>query len=84
MMGNTVIYNGILTPQAYLEIMAGEYFSINTDNQIGAVENILDKQFGEGVYWSFALDDIAEIVENGNKVALVECVNSTNKNGVAE
>ena len=34
---NTIVYNGILTPQAYLEIMAGEYFSINTDNQIGNV-----------------------------------------------
>lgn len=81
---NTVVYNGVLTPQAYLEIMTGKYFTLNADNQIEAVENILDKQFGEGVYWSFALDDIAEIVENGHKVVLVECVKSANKNGIVE
>lgn len=81
---NTVVYNRVLTPQTYLEIMTGKYFTLNADNQIEAVENILDKQFGEGVYWSFALDDIAEIVENEHKVVLVECVNSANKNGIAE
>lgn len=58
MMENTVVYNGILTPQAYLEIMTGKYFILNADDQIEAVENILDKQFGEGMYWSFALEEI--------------------------
>jgi hypothetical protein len=81
---NTIVYNGILTPQAYLEIMTGKYFTLNADNQIEAVENILDKHFGEGMYWSFALDDIEEVVKNGHKVVLVECVNSANKNGIAE
>ena len=81
---NTIIYDGLLTPQAYLEIMTGKYFILNTDNQIEAVENILDKYFGEGEYWSYALEDIAEAAENGHKVALVECVNSTNKNGIVE
>lgn len=72
---NTILYDGVLSPQTYLEIMTGKYFCLNADNQLELVERILDEQCGKGLYWSFALDDIDEVIKNGYKVVLVEIVN---------
>ena len=84
MANNTIIYNGVLTPQTYLEIMTGNYFCLHADNQLELVERILDEQCGNGLYWSFALDDIDEIIEKGYKVVLVEIVNIVMKDDKAE
>lgn len=81
---NTIMYDGILTPQTYLETITGKYFCLNSDNQIELVEKILDEQCGKGQYWSFAFDDIEEIMQNGHKVVLVELVNVVYKNNIAE
>ena len=72
---DVIMYDKVLTPQTYLEMMTGKYYCLNADNQLEQVENILDSQFGEGAYWSFALDNIGEVMENDHKVVLVECVN---------
>lgn len=77
-------YNGILTPQQYLELVTGKYYCLNSDNQLEMVEKILDEEFGEGVCWSFALDDIGEVIENDHIVVLVEVVNIVIKDGRAE
>lgn len=79
-----ILYDRMLTPQQYLEIMTGKYFCLDADNQLETVENILDDEFGEGVYWSFVLDSIDEITENGHKVVLVEIVNIIIRNDKAE
>lgn len=84
MANNTIIYNGVLTLQTYLEIMTGKYFLLNADNQIELVEKILDEQCGNGLYWSFALDDIDEVIKNGYKVVLVAIVNIIMKGDKAE
>lgn len=72
---NTILYNDVLTPQTYLEIMTGNYFCLNADNQLEIVEKILDEYCGNGLYWSFALDDIDEVIKKGYKVVLVEIIN---------
>ena len=69
------MYDKILSAQTYLELITGNYYSLNADNQVEQVENILYEQFGQGAYWSFALDNISEVMENDHKVVLVEIVN---------
>lgn len=81
---DAILYEGILTPQQYLEMMTGKYFCLDADNQFEAVENILDGEFGEGAYWSFALDSIDEVMESSHKVILVEIVNIIIHNDKAE
>ena len=53
-----IITDRILNPQIYLELMTGKYYPSNVDNQSEAIEKILDREFGEGVYWSYSLTDI--------------------------
>ena len=72
---DVIMYDKILSAQTYLELITGNYYSLNADNQVKQVENILDEQFGQGAYWSFALDNISEVMENDHKVVLVEIVN---------
>ena len=67
---DVIMYDKMLTPQTYLEMMTGTYYCLNADNQLEQVENILDDQFGEGAYWSFALDNISEVMENDHKVVI--------------
>ena len=84
MASNTILYNGVLTPQTYLEIMTGNYFCLNEDNQLEIVEKILDEYCGNGLYWSFTLDDIDNVIKNGYKVVLVEIINIVMKGDKAE
>ena len=72
---DVIMYDKMLSARTYLEMMTGSYYCLDADNQVEAVEKILDDQFGEGAYWSFALDNISEVMENDHKVVLVECVN---------
>ena len=72
---DVIVYDNKLTPQVYLEIMTGNYYCLRSDNQVEEVEKILDEVFGDGAYWSYALDNIVEVQENDHKVVLVECVN---------
>ena len=44
----------------------------------------MNKEFGEGAFWSFVLDNISEIEENDHIVFLVEVVNIVMKDGSAE
>lgn len=81
---NTIMYDGVITPQTYLEMMTGKYFCLNADNQLELVERILDEQCGKGLYWSFALEDIGEVIKNGHKVVLVVIVNIVMKGDKAE
>lgn len=70
-----IIYDKMISPQTYLEMMTGSYYLLNAANQLKQVEDILDEQFGEGACWSHALDDIGELLDNDVKVVLVEIVN---------
>lgn len=79
-----IMYDKILSAQTYLEIMTGNYYCLNADNQAEQVENILDEQFGQGAYRSFALDNITEVMKNDHKVVLVEIVNIIMKGDEAE
>lgn len=81
---DVILYDGVLTPQQYLEMMTGKYFCLDADNRLETVENILDGEFGKGAYWDFSLDSIDEIMENGHKVVLVEIVNIIIKNDKSE
>lgn len=81
---STIMYDGVITPQTYLEMMTGKYFCLNADNQLELVEKILDEQCGKGLYWSFSLEDIGEVIKNGHKVVLVVIVNIVMKGDKAE
>ena len=81
---DVIKYNGLLTAQEYLELVACKCYCLNADNQLEEVEKIMDKEFGEGAFWSFALDDISEVMENDHIVVLVEIVNIVMKDGRAE
>lgn len=74
----------ILSAQTYLEMMTGNYYCLNADNQVEQVENILEEQFGQGAYWSFALDNITEVMKNDHKVVLVKIVNIVMEGDEAE
>jgi len=81
---DVIMYDKILSAQTYLELITGNYYSLNADNQVKQVENIIDEQFGQGAYWSFALDNISEVMENDHKVVLVEIVNIVMEGDEAE
>lgn len=76
---STIMYDGVITPHTYLEMMTGKYFCLNADNQLELVEKILDEQCGKGLYWSFSLENIGEVIKNGHKVVLVVIVNIVTK-----
>lgn len=71
-----IVTDKILTPQKYLEIITGKYFTLNADNQLEEVEKILDRVFGEGTFWSYSLTDIPN-EEHTVKLVPVEIVNIT-------
>ena len=71
-----IITDKILNPQTYLELMTGNYYPLNVDNQLEAVEIILDREFGEGTFWSYSLTDIPD-EEHDVKLVPVEIVNIT-------
>ena len=81
---DVIMYDKILSAQTYLELITGNYYSLNADNQVKQVESILDEQVGQGAYWSFALDNISEVMENDHKVVLVEIVNIVMEGDEAE
>ena len=81
---DVIMYDKILSAQTYLELITGNYYCLNADNQVEQVENIIDEQFGQGAYWSFALDNISEVMENDHKVVLVEIVNIVMEGDEAE
>ena len=79
-----IMYDKILSAQTYLEMMTGNYYCLNADNQAEQVENILDEQFGQGYYRNFALDNISEVMQNDHKVVLVKIVNIVMEGDEAE
>ena len=81
---DVIMYDKILSAQTYLELITGNYYSLNADNQVKQVENILDEQFGQGAYRNFALDNITEVIKNDHKVVLVEIVNIVMEGDEAE
>ena len=81
---DVIMYDKILSAQTYLEMMTGNYYCLNADNQVEQVENILEEQFGQGAHWSFALDNITEVIKNDHKVVLVEIVNIVMEGDEAE
>ena len=81
---DVIMYDKILSAQTYLEMMTGNYYCLNADNQVEQVENILEEQFGQGAYWSFALDNITEVMKNDHKVVLVKIVNIVMEGDEAE
>ncbi len=74
-----IIYDGVLTPQAYLEIMTGNYYILKKSNQVDEVEKILDNEEGDGTYWTYSLYDTSEVLGNNKNVVLVEFVNITDE-----
>lgn len=56
--------------------MTGKYYLLNADNQLEEVEKILDREFGEGIFWSYSLTDIPS-EEHEVRLVPVEIVNIT-------
>lgn len=62
----------IYSPQNYLMAVTGECFIIRGDNDIEAIEVLLD-ELGFCL-WSYPLSEIDHIVENELDVVLVDCM----------
>ena len=71
-----IITDRILNPQTSLDLMTGNYYPLNVNNQLEAIEEILDREFGEGTFWSYSLTDIPD-EEHDVKLVPVEIVNIT-------
>ena len=69
------IYDVVLTPQEYIELMTGFYFNLRDDNQLKEVETIINSEFGKNKYKNYSLNDIAKLVCSDKKFVLVEIVN---------
>lgn len=73
-----VLSKGIWSPQNYLDNMIGKCFMFDStiDNDVEFIEacliNDIGEKFGDD-RWSWALDELDYIVENGVDVVLVEC-----------
>ncbi len=70
-----ILYDGLLSPQVFLEVMTGKCFLVSADNQLELVEEILDIELGEGQCWSYPFSETKDIVENDKNVVFVEIVN---------
>ena len=70
-----ILYDKVLYPSTYLELMTGHYYTLTAQNQIEEVENLLDRECGKGTYWSYSLYDTKDVIESDKNVVLVEIVN---------
>ena len=72
-----VLSKTIFSPQTFLEIVTGNCYLCNADNDIEFIHNILIQEGYEDddscTVWDYPLDEIDEIVENQCDVVLVEC-----------
>lgn len=74
-----ILYDGVVYPQAFLEVLTGKCFSVSAANQLELVEKILDSELGEGQCWSYPFSETKDVVENDKNVVLVEIVNINEK-----
>lgn len=62
----------IYSPQDYLELVTGNCYTVDGDNDVEFVEKILEKL--DYCLWSFPLNEIDHIIENKLNVVLVDCM----------
>ena len=70
-----ILYDGIVYPQAFLEVMTEKCFSVSAANQLELVEKILDIELGEEQCLSYPFSETKDVVINDKNVVLVEIVN---------
>lgn len=68
-------YDGVVYPQSFLAVLTGKYFCVTAGDQLEEIENILNKEFGMGQYWSYPFSETVDVVKNDKSVVLVEIVN---------
>lgn len=69
-----VKFDGVYSPQAYLESVTGKCYIINTDTISGLIDEIQRRLCDNGhkLLWDFPLTEIDEIAANDLDVVLVE------------
>lgn len=68
----------LYSPQEYLELITGNYYILNGDDDVETIEAILNT-CGYSV-WSYPLNEIEYIVENKLDVVLVDCLVMNSEN----
>lgn len=63
----------LFSPQSYLDSVTGNCYAINGDDDIAAIECILDDHHLSNL-WNYPLSEIDHIVENNLDVVLVDCM----------
>lgn len=74
-MYENILSEKVFTGKEYLELLTGNYYiKGDTQNEIEHILACIDYE----VLWSFPLDEIDEVIENGLKVVLVQCSKEEN------
>lgn len=60
----------IFTPQEYLELVTGKTYVISSDNDVEAVELILEKEGYD--FWTYTFTEIEHVIDNEVPVVLVD------------
>lgn len=60
----------IFTPQEYLELVTGKTYIISSDNDVEAVELILEKEGYD--FWTYTFTEIEHVIDNEVPVVLVD------------
>lgn len=64
----------IYSPQSYLEAITGFCYTINGENDIETIQEILEENGYIDELWDYPLSEIDHIVKNGLNVVLVDCM----------
>ena len=74
-----IIYDKILNPRTYVEIITGCYYILNADDQYAEAKSVLDRQ-GFGNLCNYPLTEVEKLNDANKKFVLVEFVNLTENN----
>lgn len=78
----SVVSEKLYSPQQYLELVTGNTYIIDGDNDVDKIESILEDS--DICYWSYPLSEIDHIVEEKLNVVLVDCLVYNNDTGEYE
>ena len=71
-----VIYEKMINPRIYIEIITGKYYILNADKQLDEMKQILKRE-EFGVLCDYPMSDIEKVADKDKKFVLVEFVNIT-------
>ena len=74
-----IIYDKVLNPRIYVEMITGGYYILNADNQYKETKSVLKRQ-GFDNLCNYPLTEVEKLNDTNTKFVLVEFVNLTESN----